>query len=112
MQPEGIAGVLHGGRPDREAVYLKQRKGFVRLAIRAGTGALPLEIYGHTLPCTAQPEMGSKAEGIWQVCHRAQCMCTSGHLPKQRMQAVVAGLSCLLCPDQQAPEQPDTRSCD
>ena len=38
MQPEGIAGVFHGARPDREAVFLKNRKGFIRLAIQAGTG--------------------------------------------------------------------------
>ena len=34
------AGVLHGGRPGREAVYLKQRKGFIRVAIQTGTGTL------------------------------------------------------------------------
>ena len=34
------AGVLHGGRPGREAVYLQQRKGFVRVAIQTGTGML------------------------------------------------------------------------
>ena len=38
MQPEGIAGVFHGARPAREAVFLQQRKGFIRLAIQAGTG--------------------------------------------------------------------------
>ncbi len=34
------AGVLHGGRPGREAVYLKQRRGFIRVAIQTGTGVL------------------------------------------------------------------------
>lgn len=38
MQPEGIAGVFHGARPSREAIFLKKRKGFIRLAIQAGTG--------------------------------------------------------------------------
>ena len=36
--PEGIAGVFHGATPEREAIYLSPRRGFVRLAIEAGTG--------------------------------------------------------------------------
>ena len=40
MQPEGIAGVFHGARPAREAVFLRKRHGFIRLAIQAGTGML------------------------------------------------------------------------
>jgi 2-acylglycerol O-acyltransferase 2 len=39
MQPEGIAGIFHGASPEREAVFLRQRKGFVRIAIKAGVGA-------------------------------------------------------------------------
>lgn len=38
MQPEGIAGIFHGATPSREAVYLRHRKGFVRIAIKAGVG--------------------------------------------------------------------------
>lgn len=39
MLPEGIAGTFHGATPAREALYLSPRRGFVRLAIQAGTGA-------------------------------------------------------------------------
>jgi 2-acylglycerol O-acyltransferase 2 len=38
MQPEGIAGIFEGASPSREAVFLTRRKGFVRVAIQAGTG--------------------------------------------------------------------------
>lgn len=38
MQPEGIAGIFNGATPEREAVFLSQRKGFVRVAIQAGAG--------------------------------------------------------------------------
>ena len=50
MQPEGIAGVFHGARPDREAVYLKQRKGFVKVAIQAGTGTLQYTTSHEAMP--------------------------------------------------------------
>lgn len=39
MQPEGIAGIFHGATSSQEAVFLSQRKGFVRVAIQAGVGA-------------------------------------------------------------------------
>lgn len=38
MQPEGIAGIFCGATLEREAVFLSQRKGFVRVAIQAGAG--------------------------------------------------------------------------
>ena len=38
MQPEGIAGIFNGATPEHEAVFLSQRKGFVRVAIQAGAG--------------------------------------------------------------------------
>ncbi|BDA41498.1 hypothetical protein COCOBI_02-2790 [Coccomyxa sp. Obi] len=36
MQPEGIAGIFCGATPTNEAVFLSERKGFVRVAIQAG----------------------------------------------------------------------------
>lgn len=38
MQPEGIAGIFCGATPYNEAVFLSERKGFVRVAIQAGVG--------------------------------------------------------------------------
>ncbi|CAL8461777.1 g1308 [Coccomyxa elongata] len=35
MQPEGIAGIFCGATPNNEAVFLSERKGFVRVAIQA-----------------------------------------------------------------------------
>ena len=36
---EGVAGIFHGATIDAERVYLKQRKGFIKIAIQAGAGA-------------------------------------------------------------------------
>ena len=36
--PEGIAGIFKGASPDREAIYFRNRKGFVKVAIEAGAG--------------------------------------------------------------------------
>lgn len=38
--PEGIAGIFQGASPLREAVYLSNRKGFIKLAIQSGSGKL------------------------------------------------------------------------
>ncbi|KAK9908698.1 hypothetical protein WJX75_001591 [Coccomyxa subellipsoidea] len=48
MQPEGIAGIFNGATPEREAVFLSQRKGFVRVAIQAGADILPVYHIGNS----------------------------------------------------------------
>ena len=39
LLPEGIAGIFLGASVDRERIFIKSRKGFVKLAIQAGVGA-------------------------------------------------------------------------
>lgn len=34
MQPEGLAGMTNGATPEREAIYISRRKGFIRIAIQ------------------------------------------------------------------------------
>ena len=39
LLPEGIAGIFLGASVERERIFIKSRKGFVKLAIQAGVGA-------------------------------------------------------------------------
>ena len=45
--PDGIAGAFHSQR-DEECVYIKKRKGFVRLAIEEGSLLVPIYCFGHS----------------------------------------------------------------
>lgn len=40
--PEGIAGCTHGATPEEEKIYIKERFGFVKIAIQAGAGRLQM----------------------------------------------------------------------
>ena len=40
MIPEGVAGIFEGATRDKERIYVKSRKGFIRVAIIAGTGLI------------------------------------------------------------------------
>ena len=46
--PEGIAGVFEGATPDHERIFLSRRKGFVRVAIQAGTDLVPVYHLGQS----------------------------------------------------------------
>ena len=41
VHPEGIAGIFQGASPTREQIYVKDRKGFVKLAIQTDAGGPP-----------------------------------------------------------------------
>lgn len=47
LLPDGIAGVFHSNR-HREEIYIRARKGFVRLAIQEGANLVPTYCLGHT----------------------------------------------------------------
>jgi hypothetical protein len=36
--PEGVAGIFQGANRNREAIFVSDRHGFVKVAIQAGTG--------------------------------------------------------------------------
>ena len=38
LLPEGVAGIFEGATRQRERVFIRKRKGFVRVAIKAGAG--------------------------------------------------------------------------
>lgn len=46
--PEGIAGMYRGATPQQERVFLKDRKGFVVAAVRAGTALVPVYHLGQS----------------------------------------------------------------
>lgn len=46
--PEGIAGIFQGASPLREAVYLSNRKGFIKLAIQSGSDLVPMYTLGQS----------------------------------------------------------------
>lgn len=82
INPEGVAGIFHGSsRSDRqkkddpdlaktERVYLANRKGFVRHAIRAGAPLLPVHHIGASqlLGFTGFPSLSRRLRatvGVW-----------------------------------------------
>eukprot|EP00884_Botryococcus_braunii_P015866 jgi/Botrbrau1/2963/Bobra.0026s0031.1 len=46
--PEGVAGVTEGASPEIERLYINCRKGFVRVAIQAGAGIVPIYHLGNS----------------------------------------------------------------
>ena len=70
-------GVLHGGRPGREAVFLKQRKGFVRVAIQTGAGMLSTfhpSLFRPGIYVTAAAGVaGHKGNLKHATCHSIRC---------------------------------------
>ena len=56
---EGVAGIFHGATIDAERVYLKQRKGFIKIAMQAGVGArLPPTLHDHPTILSPLSQMG------------------------------------------------------
>lgn len=47
LLPDGIAGAFHSKR-EEECVYIKNRRGFVRLAIEEGSLLVPVYCFGHS----------------------------------------------------------------
>lgn len=46
--PEGLAGIFRGANRERERVYIRSRKGFIRLAIKTGADILPIYHLGNS----------------------------------------------------------------
>lgn len=61
--PEGVAGILEGASPDVERLYIKHRKGFVRVAIQAGAGAASSP-FSASLVRRSPPPRGEALPGI------------------------------------------------
>lgn len=57
LLPDGIAGVFHS-HPSKEVVYIKSRKGFVRLALQEGASLVPVYAFGHTQLHSVHPGPG------------------------------------------------------
>lgn len=45
--PDGIAGIFHSD-PLVEKLYIRKRRGFVKIAIQAGSSLVPMYCFGHT----------------------------------------------------------------
>lgn len=54
VHPEGIAGIFLGATPSREAAYLRNRKGFIKVAIEAGADIVPMYYLGQSQLLTYQ----------------------------------------------------------
>lgn len=63
LLPEGIAGVFLTSR-QKEQVYLKNRRGFVRLAMQAGASLVPVYVFGHSHLLDVLPGAGSSLEAL------------------------------------------------
>ncbi|EIE22983.1 hypothetical protein COCSUDRAFT_63373 [Coccomyxa subellipsoidea C-169] len=48
LVPEGVAGVFLGARPSQERVFVRCRKGFIRLAMHTGTDIVPIYNLGQS----------------------------------------------------------------
>lgn len=60
--PEGVAGIFQGANRDKEAIYIKDRQGFVKVAIQAGTDIVPVYHLGNSqmLSFKGFPELSRK----------------------------------------------------
>jgi 2-acylglycerol O-acyltransferase 2 len=47
LMPDGIIGAYHS-HSERETVYVKHRKGFIRIALETGSNIVPVYNFGHT----------------------------------------------------------------
>lgn len=58
LLPDGIAGVFHSS-PDEEIIYVRKRRGFIRIAIETGATLVPCYCFGHTQLFTTYPQRQS-----------------------------------------------------
>jgi len=54
IMPDGIIGTYYSS-PEKETIYIKHRKGFIRLALQTGAAIVPIYNFGHTQLFTVYP---------------------------------------------------------
>ena len=77
LNPGGIAEMFHVNDPD-ETIFLKHRKGFVKLAIQHGATLVPGYCFGSTKVCRVQVVSAPSAAtrgGLSKSCASLVCVC-------------------------------------
>lgn len=66
ITPDGIAGV-YCSSSDKELVYCKNHRGFIKIALEEGSDLIPMYCFGHTQTFDVYPQIGSWISNLSRI---------------------------------------------